>query len=74
MSNIFVVPVLISVAIVLVVFMMKKNEQDESKKPNYTILFVTCLVLSSGIVYCTQTPEDNIHLVMREIDVGDAPW
>lgn len=73
-NNLFIIPALISSAVVLVVYMMKKNEEDESKKPNYSVLFLTCLALSGGVVYFLQSPEDTINLVMKEIDVGEVPF
>jgi len=54
--------------------MMKKNEEDAAKKPNYPVLFLTCLALSGGIVYFMQTPENGIDIVMKEMDVGEVPF
>jgi hypothetical protein len=74
MSNLIVVPLLISCAVVLVTFMMKKDEHDNNKKPNYAVLFIVTLCVSGGITYFVGGSEDALNIVMKEIDGGDAPF
>jgi hypothetical protein len=74
MNNAVVVPVLVSSAVLLVVYMIKKDEEDDTKKPNYPVLFFSCLALTGGIMFFTGAEANPLDAVMKEIDVGDAPF
>ena len=73
-SNVYIVPVLISSAVVLVIYMMKKDEDDVSKRPNYPVLYLICLALSGGIVYFLNSGEDPLNVVMKEVNGGTVPF
>jgi len=74
MDKIYVTPILVSAAVVLATYLMKKDELDSTKKPNYVILFLVCLGISGGIVYISSSNDDSINLVMKEIDIGECPF
>ena len=74
MSNLYITPVLVSAAVVLATYLMKKDELDSTKKPNYFVLFIVCLCISGGVVYISSSGEDSINLVMKEIDIGECPF
>ena len=76
MSSLLVTPILISAAIVLVAYLMKKDEQDPSKQPNYMVLFMVCIVISGFIVYMTSSGNEDggVNIVMKEIDGGECPF
>jgi hypothetical protein len=69
--NIFVVPFLISIAFIVIVYMMKKDEPDHNKRPNYPILFVICLGVSSSFAYFMSSSNSSIDVVMKEIHTGE---
>jgi hypothetical protein len=71
MNSLYLFPILISTAVLVVIYLMKKDEPDPSKRPNYPILFVILLVLSGGIVYVFGNQDDTINIVMKEIHTGD---
>jgi hypothetical protein len=71
MNSLYLLPLLISIAVVFVIYLIKKDEADVNKRPNYPILFVICLLLSGGIVYIFGTQDDTINIVMKEIHTGD---
>lgn len=72
--NNYVVPVLVSSAILLVVYMIKKDEDDVAKKPNYPVLFCSCLALTGGIMFFTGRESSPLDTVMKEIDLGEVPF
>ena len=71
MNNLYTIPIVMSIAIVLLAYYMKKDEQDQNKKPNYAMLFAMSLVVSGSVVYFLGSSEDSINVVMKEIHGGE---
>jgi preprotein translocase subunit SecG len=76
----FTTPVLVAVFIVITTYLLKKDDRDPNKVPNYPIIFVSSFVVTGGILYVasgngngTQTGGDFAS-VMSEIDVGEPPF
>lgn len=65
---------LIATAVVLIVYLMKKDEPDPTKRPNYLVLFAVAFGITYAAVALTggSGGEDNINVVMKEI-VGGEP-
>lgn len=74
MNQSYLIPVLISCAIVIVVYLMKKDEPDQNKKPNYGMLFGVISAVSFAIYYLLNSGDDNMGTVMKEIVEGEPPF
>lgn len=75
MSQTYIVPLAISSIVVYSVYLMKKNETDASKVPNYPVIFISTLVIAGIIMYLVSSGEtDQMTSLMQEIDIGDPPF
>ena len=69
-------PLLVSSFVVVTVYLMKKDEQDPSKTPNYLVLFLASLLVVWVAVTLIGSGDSGeaITNVMQEIDVGEPPF
>lgn len=74
MNRVYIIPLAVSCAIVVIVYLMKKDESDINKKPNYLALFIVSLGISGVASYMIGGSEDGINIAMNEIDTGEAPF
>jgi uncharacterized membrane protein len=70
MNKVYIIPLVVSCAIVMIVYLMKKDESDINKKPNYLVLFIVTLGVSGVVSYLMSGGDDGIN----EIDTGEAPF
>lgn len=75
-STTVMTPLLVSAFVVVTAYLMKKDEKDPSKTPNYLVLFLASLI----VVWVAMTligsgdSGEAISNVMQEIDVGEPPF
>jgi hypothetical protein len=74
MDKMYLFPILISATIVVVVYMMKKDEPDQNKRPNYPVLFIMCLIVSASFIYMFGSKDESINLVLKEIHTGEPTF
>ncbi len=74
MNNIFFVPFLVAFAITMIVFILRKDEPDMNKRPNYIVLFMICFVVGVIVMFFLGNEEESLNIVMKEIDVGDPDF
>lgn len=74
METIYILPIILAFVSVFVVYVSKKGETDETKIPNYPVVFIVTLLISGGLMFLTSSKDGAIDLVMKEIDVGECPF
>lgn len=75
MSQTYIVPLVIASVVVYSAYLMKKDESDPSKVPNYPVIFIIALVVAGIIMYLVTSGEtDQMTSLMQEIDIGDPPF
>jgi hypothetical protein len=74
MPNSYLLPLLVSSAIVIIIYLMKKDEPDANKRPNYLVLFVACSGICMAIYHVMASSEDGMSVVMREVAGGEPPF
>ena len=74
MNNIFFVPFLIAVAIATIVFILRKDEPDINKRPNYIALFIICFIVGVAVMFFLGNEDESLNVVMKEIDIGDPDF
>lgn len=75
MSQTYIVPLAIASVVVYSAYLMKKDETDPSKVPNYPVIFISTLVVAGIIMYLVSSGEtDQMSSLMQEIDIGEPPF
>jgi amino acid permease len=74
MNSIITIPLLVAAGVVIVVYLLKKDEPDSSKKPNYLALFAIIFCLTFGVYYLVGDNTNNVNTVLNEIEVGEPDF
>lgn len=75
-SSQIMTPLFVSVFVVVTAYLMKKDEKDPSKTPNYLVLFLVSLSIVWAMMTFFSSAQDggNVNIAMQEIDIGEPPF